>query len=142
MVWDEPATPQEVTALVSTVVALFQPKGEDPSTEREHVALLVRLVATRGYKSGEIAHALHEMPYDEEMNAKLRYRAPVTPADFEASINRVRKHRAWLKTTMTEQELNEFLRANPDFTKSQFGVRHDSKNNPIYLYIGDKQAKP
>lgn len=135
VIWDEPATVSEVANLVSTVVALFQPKSDDVQAEAAHVSLLVTLVAARGYKRAEVAHAMHEMPYDEEMNAKLRYRAPVTPADFEACINRVREHRAWLKTTMTQQELNEFLRAHPEFDKSHFGVRHDAKNNPIYLWL-------
>ena len=127
---------------MSTVVALFQPKGDDPGAEREHVALLVRLVAARGYKSAEIAHAMHEMPYDEDMNAKLRYRSPVTPADFEACINRVREHRAMLRTPQSEEKVRAMLSKYPELVRENWKqCKFDDRGNPLYLYVEPK-AKP
>lgn len=146
VLWDEPATVADVVSLVSTVVALFQPKaGTDEASEAAeaaHISLLVNLVAARGYSRGEVAHAMHEMPYDEEMNAKLRYKAPVTPADFEACINRVREHRAMLRTPQTEEGMRSLLSKYSELKREHFHqCGFDARNAPIYRWVDPEKRK-
>ena len=66
---------------ISSVLALYQPEAQP-----EQIAVLTRLVSRRGYSQAELSYAVEELAFDETMNDKLRYKAPVTPADFERVI--------------------------------------------------------
>jgi len=120
-----------VTAAVSTVLALYQPDAKP-----EQVAILVSLVAGRGYSKAELRFALEELAFDEEMNNKLRYKSPVTPADFERVIKASRQYRAMLDTPQPEREVLKICLRFPEVRRDNWKqCSFDEFNNPLYRYV-------
>ena len=120
-----------MTTAVSSVLALYQPEAQ-----AEQIAVLMRLVSRRGYSKAELAYAVEELAFDETMNEKLRYKAPVTPADFERVIKASREHRAALSTPQRDTKVRELLSKYPELEREKFKqCKFDEFNNPLFLYV-------
>ena len=120
-----------MTAAVSSVLALYQPEAKP-----QQVAVLVSLVAGRGYSKAELRYALEELAFDEDMNNKLRYKSPVTPADFERVIKASRQYRAMLDTPQPEREMLKICSKFPEVKRENWHkCGFDEFNNPLYRYV-------
>ena len=116
---------------ISTVLALYQPEAQP-----EQIAVLTRLVSRRGYSRAELSYAVDELAFDETMHDKLRYKAPVTPADFERVIKSSREHRAALATPQRDTKVRELLSKYPELVREKFKqCKFDEFNNPLFLYV-------
>ena len=130
--WLEPATPEQAAEAVSMILMMTDQNQSD-----ERVAMFNRMIAGRGYSRAELAWAAREMPFDEQVNDKIRYRQPITPADFEAVVKRIRKTRSKLKRPITQKQVDELCDEYPDaLSPEHFGCcGYDDYNNPLYRYV-------
>ena len=130
--WQEPATGTQAARAVTVVHLVYdQPISDD------RAAMFTRMIAKRGYTAAELAYAAQQMPFDEEVNDKVRYGRPIMPADFEQCIRKVRRTRSMLRRPISQSQVDELCDEWPEtLTPDAFGCcGYDDYNNPLYRYV-------
>ena len=110
--------------------------------DAEDIRTLAAMVVRRGYTAAELAYAMEELMYDEELDKKLRFKGRITPADFERVISAHRRMRRRLEQLLSRYEVNRLIDEYPNhLCADDFGVAgYTSQNEPLYRFKRDPQA--
>jgi hypothetical protein len=114
---------------VGTIVALVE-----PSADPDRVQVLSQYLMAQDYTDAEIRYAARELPKDEHLDAKMRYGKPLTPADFERVISRIRRLRSVLsQQRIPEDRVQGLVEEMPELSREDFGqMGFDGQDNPVY----------
>jgi len=134
--WDAPLQSQTVQEAVGMIVSLVEPDA-DPG----RVQVLSQYLMAQDYTDAEVRYAARELPKDEHLDAKMRYGKPLTPADFERVIGRIRKLRRVLsQQRIPEKRVDALISEMPELIREDFGqMGFDGNDNPVYTLT--KQAR-
>ena len=127
--WAAPLRPETVRDTVGTIVALVE-----PSADPDRVQVLSQYLMAQDYTDAEIRYAARELPKDEHLDAKMRYGKPLTPADFERVISRIRRLRSVLsQQRIPEDRVQGLVEEMPELSREDFGqMGFDGQDNPVY----------
>jgi hypothetical protein len=136
--WKAPATREQVAQAVMTTTALVEPAIDD-----SRLQALVAFLASEDYSEAEIAYAARELPKDEHLDAKMRYGKPLTPADFERIISRVRSLRKVLsQQRIPEKRMDALINEVPELCREDFGqMGFDVNSDPVYTIKADARER-
>ncbi len=132
-----PASREQAAAAVGAVVGMTAAE-----MDAEDIRTLAAMVVRRGYTAAELAYAMEELMYDEELDKKLRFKGRITPADFERVISAHRRMRRRLEQLLSRYEVNRLIDEYPKhLCADDFGVAgYTSQNEPLYRFKRDPQA--
>lgn len=133
--WGERASGELVGVAVARAMVACGIAG-DKREQSEAIAHLSGLVASRGYSPAELAYALQELPYDQEIDWKKKQGQMLTAADFERHVAALRRLRQSLTMKLRTIDVNKLVQEFPalvsvdDFEVTGFSV----DNDPLYRY--------
>jgi hypothetical protein len=134
--WATEATPEQAADAVSAVEAMTTAQMTD-----EAVGTLARMVVRRGYTEAELAYAMEELMYDEELAEALRFRDQrhILPSDFERIISEHREMRRRIEQLLDRYEMNRLINDFPDhLSRSDFGIAgYTVKDKPLFRFKQD-----
>jgi len=133
-----PARPETIADTVSMIVSLVEPDADE-----DRVSVLTRYLSAQDYTDAEIRYAARELPKDEHLDAKMRYGKPLTPADFERVIGRVRKLRRVLgQQRIPEKRVDALVDEMDKLSRGDFGqCGFDANDNPVYTITADARQR-
>lgn len=127
--WSAPLQAETVRDTVGMIVALVE-----PSADPDRVQVLSQYLMAQDYTDAEIRYAARELPKDEHLDAKMRYGKPLTPADFERVISRIRKLRSVLsQQRIPEGRVQGLVEEMSELSREDFGqMGFDANDDPVY----------
>lgn len=136
--WNSPLQPETLQDCVATIVVLVEPEMDD-----RRIDVLSRFLSAQDYTDAEIRYAARELPKDEHLDAKMRYGKPLTPADFERVIGRVRRLRKVLdQNWIPEKCVQDLVEEMPELNRDDFGqIGFDANDNPVYTLKKEAQQR-
>jgi len=136
--WQAPAKQETVAETVSLVVGLVEPRADADQTQ-----VLTTYLMAQDYTDAEIRYAARELPKDEHLDAKMRYGKPLTPADFERVISRVRKLRKVLsQQRIPEKRMDALIEEMPELSREDFGqMGFDANDNAVYTIKAEARER-
>jgi len=137
--WTVPASPEQAADAVSAVEAMTTADMTD-----EAIGTLARMVVRRGYTEAELAYAMEELMYDDELATALRFRDEkhVLPSDFERVISEHREMRQRIDQLVDRHEMNRLINDFPGhLSRSDFGIAgYTVKDKPLFRFKQDPDA--
>jgi hypothetical protein len=105
---------------------------------------LAHMVARKGYTEAELAYAVEQMMYDDQLTKELtsfRNRAILYPSDFERFISKHREMRRRLDRVIDRHEMNRMITEFDEISRSDFGIcGYTVKDKPLFRYKQDPEA--
>ncbi len=134
--WLVEATPEQAADAVSAVEAMTTADMSDGA-----VGTLAQMVVRRGYTEAELAYAMEELMYDDELATALRFREKkhILPSDFERVIAKHREMRNRLDQLLDRHEMNRLINDFPQhLSRSDFGIAgYTVQDKPLFRFKND-----
>jgi len=134
--WQAEATPEQAADAVSAVEAMT-PADMDPDA----IGGLAQMIMRRGYTEAELAYAMEELMYDNELAEALRFRDQkhILPSDFERVISGHREMRRRIEQLLDRHEMNRLINDFPGhLSRSDFGIAgYTVKDKPLFRFKQD-----
>lgn len=112
--------------------------------EPDAVGHLARLIVRKDYTEAELAYAVEEMMYDQELTKELtsfRSEATLYPSDFHRFIRKHREMRRRLGRMIDRHEMNRMISEFDDLTRDDFGIAgYTVKDKPLFRYKNDAET--
>lgn len=135
----EEATPEQSAGAVTAVKTMTPAEMSDEDT-----AELARMVARRDYTAAELAYAVEQMMYDEDLTKELtsfRDEPRLYPSDFHRFVEEIREKRHRLECVVDRHEMNRLIRDFEDLSRSDFGITgYTVKDKPLFRFKQDPDA--
>lgn len=127
--WEQPLQEETLQETVTQIALLVEP---DVSEKR--INALSLFLRRQDYTDAEIRYAAGELPKDKHLDNKMRYGKPLTPADFERVIDKIRKTRKVLtQKRIPENKVGDLVEEIDELKREDFGqMGFDGKDNPVY----------
>lgn len=142
--WEQPASPEMVSTAISMVLAIWEPDADG-----DRVPTLRSLIRERGYGQAELAFAARELLYDEKVDRKRQFDNPITVADFERHIVRLKRLRSRLQQKLRLEAVNDLIADWPDLISwDDFGIcDYTAANTPLYRFcytgeVAERRPEP
>jgi len=137
--WLEEATPEHSAGAVTAVKTMTPAEMSDDDT-----AELAQMVARRDYTAAELAYAVEQMMYDEDLTKELtsfRDEPRLYPSDFHRFVKEIREKRRRLECVVDRHEMNRLISDFDELTRSDFGITgYTVKDKPLYRFKSDPDA--
>ena len=137
--WAVEATPEQAASAVSAVEAMTV-----ADMDGEAVGTLAQMVVRRGYTEAELAYAMEELMYDDELATALRFRDEkhILPSDFERVISEHREMRRRIEQLLDRHEMNRLINDFPGhLSRSDFGIAgYTVKDKPLFRFKQDPET--
>jgi hypothetical protein len=131
--WQVEATPEQAADAVSAVEAMTT---ADMGTDA--IGRLGQMIMRRGYTQAELAYAMEELMYDDELAEALRFRDQkhILPSDFERIISKHREMRRRIEQLLDRYEMNRLINDFPGhLSRSDFGIAgYTVKDKPLFRF--------
>lgn len=144
--WKQEATAAQAADAVSAVEAMVP-----ADMHQDEVGQLAQMIDRRSYTAAELAYAVEQMMYDEELTKELtsfRNEPTLYPSDFHRFVQEIREKRRRLECVVDRHEMNRLIRDFEELTRSDFGITgYTPKEKPLFRFksdpdIGDGEVNP
>lgn len=137
--WGVEATPEQAADAVSAVEAMTT-----ADMDTDAIGRLGQMIMRRGYTQAELAYAMEELMYDDELAEALRFRDQkhILPSDFERVISEHREMRRRIEQLLDRHEMNRLINDFPGhLSRSDFGIAgYTVKDKPLFRFKQDPET--
>jgi hypothetical protein len=136
--WMAEATPEQAADAVSAVEAMTP-----ADMDADAIGTLAQMIVRRGYSEAELAYAMEELMYDDELATALRFRDQkhVLPSDFERIISEHREMRQRIEQLVDRHEMNRLINDFPKhLSRGDFGIAgYTVQDKPLFRFKSDPE---